>query len=265
MPRNDRRARAIEHFVRSWRSGERSAAAFAATFFAPDVQLAVGGETFSGADAVAERIGGLWAMTAVYAQGEWTRPQIAGNEGTVGATFPHLASPASVTLRFRFDDAGRVLHVEEQIAAAPARKLTTIPDDVRWAINGALAAGTPMTFAHVDDDGSPALSLRGSVQVYDDTTLCLWVRNPASGIVRAIRAGRPVSLLYRYSPKRFTLVIRGRGEVVADPQLRDEIFEIVPEVEKYHVPQRTGEAILVHVDRINGNTPSGPLSIAPER
>jgi len=265
MPQTDARHRAIHHFVRAWRTGERTAAAHAASFFAPDVSLVVGGQRTTGAAAVADRIGGLWPQTGVYAQGEWTTPEVTGNEGRVSAVFPHLASPASVTLQFRFDAEGRVAHVEESVVAAAPRKLASIPDDVRAAIDGALANNTPMTFAHNGEDGYPTLSLRGSVQVYDGSTLCMWVRNPESSIVRAIRAGSPLSLLYRNSAKRFTLVVRGKGEIVEDAAARDEIFERVPEVEKYHVPARTGAAVLIHVERINGNTPTGGLTVVPER
>ena len=249
MSLNDRRTRAVTHFVRSLRSGETTTVEPAAAAFAPGIVYHPGGETFNGPAAVAARLTGQWAFTPVFAQGDWSLPQANGDGARVTATFPHLgASPDDYTLAFTFDDADRIVTVRETFVMNPPKQFDAMPDHVRAAINGALANNTPMSVAYVGDDGAPSLSLRGSVQVYSPTELCIWVRNAESGFVRAIRAHRPVSLLYRNSAKRMTLTIRGQAEVVEDAR-RDEIWACSPEVEKRHDTGRKGAAVLIRIER----------------
>lgn len=266
MPLNERRNWAVNHFIRSLRTGEASAVEHAATFFGSEVVFRAGGEEFTGPDAVAARLLGQWALTPVFAQGEWSPAQEIPDGARVTAVFPHLgAAPTDYTLTFRFDNADRIAGVDETMTSASPAKLDAMPDDVRAAINGALANGTPMVVAYVGDDGAPSLSLRGSVQVHGPAELCIWARNAESGFIRAIRAKRPISLLYRNSAKRMTLTIRGQAEVIEDTLRRDEIYALSPEVEKRHDTARTGVAVLVRIERLGGTTPRGPILVVPER
>jgi Pyridoxamine 5'-phosphate oxidase len=120
---------------------------------------------------------------------------------------------------------------------------------------------TPMVLACVDDEGEPSLSLRGSVQGHSPTQLCLWVRNADSGLIRAIRADRPLSFLYRNSPSRMTLTIKGRGKVIGDESLRRRIFDMSTEVEQRHDTAMTGAAVVVDVWRIHGTSLRGPVLV----
>jgi hypothetical protein len=120
-----------------------------------------------------------------------------------------------------------------------------------------------MVLAYVDDQGAPSLSLRGSVQVWSDTELCAWLRDAASGLVRAVNAGRPLSLLYRDSATRTTLVIKGRGTIAADAGTRSRVYRLAPEVEQTHDVARRGAALLIRVERIAGTHPDGPVLIEP--
>lgn len=120
-----------------------------------------------------------------------------------------------------------------------------------------------MVLSYVDDDGYPALSLRGSVQVWTPTSLCAWIRDARSGLVRAVRAGRPLGLLYRDSATRTTLVIRGRGSIAEDEVTRERVFRCVPEVEQTHDVARRGAALIIAVERIGGTHPRGNLLIEP--
>jgi hypothetical protein len=49
--------------------------------------------------------------------------------------------------------------------------------EIRDAVNGALANGTPVVVAYVDARGQPRLSFRGSTQVFSDDQFAIWVRN----------------------------------------------------------------------------------------
>jgi hypothetical protein len=260
---NENRRAAVDAVVRSLRTGEHSAAIVAAKFLAPGIVMNANGTELKTRDAVVDRITGQWAFTPVLAQAEWSLPE-GGNESVrVTAEFPGLgAAPSDYSLTLFFDDHDLVGRIEEKYSfRMTSEPVDHMPAHVCTAINRALANQTPMVLAYVDDQGTPALSLRGSVQVYSPTQLCLWVRNANSGLIRAIRADRPLSLLYRNSSMRTTLTIRGRGKVIEDDGLRRRIFDISPEVEQRHDTAMSGAAVVVDVSRIHGTSPKGPVLV----
>jgi hypothetical protein len=107
------------------------------------------------------------------------------------------------------------------------------------------------------------LSLRGSVVVYSDSRLALWVRNPAGGLVGAVAERPGLSLLYRDSRTRTTLIVRGQGHIESDPAVRERVFELTPEVEQLHDVTRRGVALIVDVTEIRGTSPTGTILIRP--
>ena len=42
-----------------------------------------------------------------------------------------------------------------------------------------------------------------------------------------------------------------------DPEVRDRVWELMPEVEQRHDLDRTGAALIIEVDRLMGSTPRG--------
>jgi hypothetical protein len=262
-PVSEPRRAAVDAVVRSIRTGEHSASLVAAKFLAPDIVLNANGIEIRDRAAVIDRMTGQWAFTPVLAQGEWSLPENAGEKVRVGAEFPGLgAAPRDYSLTFWFDG-DLISRIDEKYSfQVTAEPVDHMPAHVRTAINRALANQTPMVLAYVDENGAPSLSLRGSVQVYSPTRLCLWVRNPRSRLIASIRAQRPLSFLYRNSPSRTTLTIQGRGKLVEDPKIRRQIFDLLPEVEQRHDPAMAGAAVLVDVVRIHGTSPKGPVSVA---
>lgn len=262
-PVSERRRAAVEAVVRSIRTAEYSAALLAAKFLAPNVVLNANGLEVTNRNAVIDRITGQWAFTPVLAQGEWSLPENVGENVRVSAEFPGLgAAPSDYSLTFWFDDSDLISRIDEKYSfKLTAEPVDHMPAHVRTAINRALANQTPMVLAYVDENGAPSLSLRGSVQVYSPTQLCLWVRNPRGGLIASIRAQRPLSFLYRNSPSRTTLTIRGRGKLVDDPEIRREIFDLSPEVEQRHDPAMAGAAVIVDVSRVQGTSPQGPVLV----
>jgi hypothetical protein len=128
-------------------------------------------------------------------------------------------------------------------------------------INNALANGTPMVTAYTGEDGSPQLSLRGSIQVLTPTQLCAWLRSAEGGLNRALATNPQISMLYRDSRTRSTLIIKGNGRIEDDPALRDQIFELTPEVEQLHDPDRNGAALIIDVTSVRGGTPRGGVNV----
>jgi hypothetical protein len=262
---SERRTDAGEAFVRALRTGELAAVRALEAMLAPAVVFRTGGNEVAGREAVAARVTGQWVLTPVFSQGEWSLPEAVPEGIRITGTFAAVgAAPKSYALTFAFDDADRIVSIDEAVTPfPPATPVDHLPPAVRGAINGALANGTPMVVGYTGEDGAPVLSLRGSVQVYGPSALCFWARNAKSGLVAAARNGQTLSLLYRNSAKRITLVIRGRGEVADDAATRERVFALLPEAEQRHDLAQNGVAVIVRIERLQGMTPGGPVLVVP--
>lgn len=265
MSDSARRVIAAAAYIRALRSGEGSAAMRAEPFLADDVVLTVGQSETKGKAAVVAHITGAWPNTPVYLMGGWSEPSEVGDAVIVEAEFPPLGAGAERgTVTFGFDQDDRISSVTEvyQNSARP-EATKEIPLVAKGLINSALANGTPMVVAYVDEDGTPQLSLRGSTQVFSPTQLCIWLRSPEGGLTKALASNPTISLLYRDSRSRTTLVIKGRGRIATDENTRDRVFELVPEVEQMHDPKRTGAALIIDVTEMRGGTPKGAVLVQP--
>jgi hypothetical protein len=254
------RTQAAEAYIKALRTGEPSATQAASQYLADDVVLATGNDEISGHANVLKRITGQWPLTPVFQYAGFGAPQ--ESNGTVkleGDLPPMGAAPQKITLAFTFDG-DKIKRIEQSQQAAGPIQSETIPGFVRGIINGALNNGTPMCVAYVDENGQPTQSLRGSTQVYSDTQLCIWVRNADGGIVRAMSSGNNrLSLLYRDSKVRTTLIIQGRGHVETDPSVRDRVYQLAPEVEQNHDVAHKGAALIIDVTSLAGTTVRGPV------
>ena len=132
-----------------------------------------------------------------------------------------------------------------------------LTDEIRDAVNGALANGTPVVVAYVDERGQPRLSFRGSTQVFADDQLAIWARNPQGGLPGALTSNPRVSLLYRSTQPRMLLVFEGRGRVEHIEATRTTVYERSPEPERTADPERRGVAVIIDLDRVAGFTPAG--------
>jgi hypothetical protein len=257
------RTQAAEAYVKALRTGEPSATQQASHYLADDVVLATAQGEVSGHDNVLQRITGQWPLTPVFQLSGFSQPREEGETVKVDAEMPPLgAAPRTVNLTFSFNGNGKISRIEQQQEAAPPQPASQqIPGYVRGIINGALANGTPMVVAYTDEQGQPVLSLRGSTQVYSDTQLCIWVRNAEGGIVKTMARNPRLSLLYRDSKSRTTLIIQGQGHVETDPETRERVFQLSPEVEQNHDPGRKGAALIIDVTSLGGSTVRGMVKV----
>lgn len=259
------RTQAAEAYIKALRTGEPSATQAAGDVLADNVVLVTAQGEVSGRANVVQRITGQWPLTPVYQQAGFASPREDGRSLVVEGELPPLgAAPRSVRLTFAFDGDDRITRVEQhQEMAPPQPQASTIPGFVRGIINGALNNGTPMVVAYTDEHGQPVLSLRGSVQVYGDTQLCIWVRNAEGGIINAMSRNPRLSLLYRDSKTRTTLIIQGTGRVDISPEVRERVFALSPEVEQNHDRDRKGAALIIDVTSLAGTTQRGAVKVAP--
>ena len=261
----NKRIQGAEAYVLSMRTGEIPAVEQARKYLAPDVKLTGAtvwgrqGATVEGREDVLYRITGVWPNTPVYVKGFWSEPKEEGDKVKVSATFPAMgAAPSAVNLTFSYNSDDLINQVDQEIIPQSRPEQTsTIPDSARGLINSALANDTPMTVAYVDEDGTPNLSLRGSVQVYSPTQLSIWVRNKEGGMPKAIAKNPNVGLLYRDSKTRSTVVVKGRAHIEDDPEVCDRVWNLIPDVEQKHETREPGCAMIIDILSLTGGTPKG--------
>jgi hypothetical protein len=160
---------------------------------------------------------------------------------------------------------GRVARVGQQLllpAKPPPASALVLPGDLRAVIDGALLAGRPMILTHVDEQGWPVLSFRGSTQVFSDDQLAIWVRNAQGGLIRSIAKNPWVALMYRDQQAKATYQFRGKAWVSDHPQVRGKVYEASPKPERDHDFATLGAAMIIdleHVEGYAGLTPAGPI------
>ena len=142
--------------------------------------------------------------------------------------------------------------------AAPAQPIV-LPEGLKRRIDQALAERHPMLVSHVDPQGQPVLTFRGSVQTFSDDQLALWVRSPEGGFVQSIRLNPRIALMYRDEEAKATYHFQGRARVSAEPAHRHTIFERAHPAERAHDFAMLGVAVIVDLDRVEGYAGLGPM------
>ncbi|MBO0683664.1 MAG: pyridoxamine 5'-phosphate oxidase family protein [Candidatus Dormibacteraeota bacterium] len=185
---------------------------------------------------------------------EWSEPELDTEVAMVEGKLPPGMPFAAMSFRFRLDAAGKITRVEQRSVAGPPPPFTelALTDDIKSAVNGALANGTPMLLSYVDSQGSPHLSFRGSTQVYSDDQLAVWVRDPEGGVLGAVATNPRVAMLYRDPKTRRSYQFAGRAHVAEDPAVVDRVYACTPELERNMDAQRRGRALIIDLDRVEG-------------
>ena len=263
---SDKRVQAAEAFTQSVRTGERIASKYLEPHLAEDVVLDTGREQVSGKAAVLERVSGVWPSTSIYYQGGWSAPQADGDALKVTGTFPALgAAPLGMNLTFSFNAQGQIKNVkQEMITGGPPQTVDEIPPHVIGQVDGALANGTPICVCYVDETGQPQQSLRGSTVIYSPTQVAIWLRQAEGGLTKALATNDKLSLLYRDSKTRSTVIFQGRGHIATDEETRRRVYEMTPEVEQFHDTGRKGAALIIDVTRMQAGGPKGNYRMTRE-
>ncbi len=129
--------------------------------------------------------------------------------------------------------------------------------DIASAIDGAALRGSQLSLAYVRDDGSPAVSFRGSAHVHGPQELAIWARKQDSGLAAAIAQRPRVSLVFFEvgGPGPMYLQIEGRARLA--PELNDEVYGAIIEGEQKQDPDRNGVAVIIDVDTVVGSGAEG--------
>jgi hypothetical protein len=126
---------------------------------------------------------------------------------------------------------------------------------LKETINTALERGRMLSVAYVSPEGKPEISFRGSLQAYSDTQLAIWVRNPDSGILKAVRAGHAdIAILYgELSPQsKAFLTFHGRGHIDNAEAVRRAVYGNAPKLEQDLDKEQKGIPLIIDLERVDG-------------
>ena len=122
-------------------------------------------------------------------------------------------------------------------------------EEMRDLLNNALAEGFPCFLGTASKDGVPQISMKGSVAVFDDDTLCYWERAKRSALEN-VGDNPNVVIFYRNPGKRINWRIHGIAAINESGEKRDRVLSLTPQAELDRDPDLVGVAVLVKVDKI---------------
>jgi hypothetical protein len=122
-------------------------------------------------------------------------------------------------------------------------------------VNTALERGRMLSVAYVSPEGKPEISFRGSLQAYSDTQLAIWVRNPESGILKAVRAGRThIAILYgeASAQSKAFVTFHGSGRIDNSEAVRRTVYGNAPKGEQGLDKEQKGVPLLIDLESVAG-------------
>lgn len=151
-----------------------------------------------------------------------------------------------------------------QVETLTELKLTP---EIKKLINEAYVPNDfPIIMAHVDEQGRPGASYRGSVIAFSDTQIGVWARHADGATVKAIEKNPNVTLVYRepspdHGRSRAVITFRGRARVDGSEAARRAVYDNMPQRERDADPEMLGVAIIVDLDSVEGFMPGYRLQM----
>ncbi len=122
-------------------------------------------------------------------------------------------------------------------------------------IDRAAADGVVCLLGTADGAGSPQISPKGSVMVFDAGRLAYWERAGRTALEN-LKVNSKVVVYYRNSakteqfPRGAVWRFYGTAEVLTEGAERDEVYERSIPGEREKDPDKTGAAVMIRVERI---------------
>lgn len=132
-----------------------------------------------------------------------------------------------------------------------------LTDQMREEIDPALAHGCPCLVATVSPDGVPNVGFKGSMMVFDDTSLAYWER-VFQGTLANVAENPNVMILFRNPSTRAAWRFVGKATVHKEGPLREQVMARTVPAELERDPERKGYAVIVQVEKVlplSGQTP----------
>ena len=255
------RVELVKSFVKSLKPSSDGAVKPRADLLAEDATF-VALITLSGRDAVIERMSGD-KTGRVYREATWGEPEKYGEALKITGRTPPGSALGGAVLVFHFkgDKISVIQHQPIPGAPMPASEVKLSPE-LKALVNNALVTRHPMLIAYVDESGQPVVSFRGSTQTFSDDQLAIWIRNADGKLLRSIAKNPKVAFMYRNEDTKETFQFQGRARVATGEAERNKVYDNAPEVERAHDFARTGVALIIDLDLVEGwfgLTPDGPI------
>jgi uncharacterized protein len=132
-----------------------------------------------------------------------------------------------------------------------------LTDQMRQEIDTALAKGCPCVVATVSADGVPNVGYKGSVMVFDDTSLAYWERTH-QGTLANVEVNPNVMVLFRNPSTRAAWRFVGQATVYKEGAQREQVMARTVPAELDRDPERKGYAVIIAVEKVlplGGQTP----------
>jgi len=129
--------------------------------------------------------------------------------------------------------------------------------EIKELVNNGLTSGHPLLLAAVSAQNKPILSYRGSIQVYSDGQLGVWIRKTTGSTIEAIKSNPNIAMMYRSSTTPLLQFI-GTARITTDEAERNRVFENAPEREQKSDLERKGLAVIIDLEKVEGVLKTGP-------
>jgi predicted pyridoxine 5'-phosphate oxidase superfamily flavin-nucleotide-binding protein len=132
-----------------------------------------------------------------------------------------------------------------------------LTDQMRREIDPALAQGCPCVVATVSQDGFPNVGYKGSMMVFDETSLAYWERT-LQGTLANLEANPHVMVLFRNPTTRAAWRFLGTATVHTAGAVREQVMARTVPAELERDPERKGAAVIIAVEKVlplSGQTP----------
>lgn len=132
-----------------------------------------------------------------------------------------------------------------------------LTDQMRKEIDTALEQGCPCLIATISEDGLPNIGYKGSMMVFDDTSLAYWERT-LQGTLANIEANPNVMVLFRNPTTRAAWRFLGKATLHKEGAAREQVMARTVPAELERDPDRKGYGVIIVVDKVlplSGQTP----------
>jgi len=155
---------------------------------------------------------------------------------------------------------GAIAMVQQQKTPPPPPQALplNISTELKTMINNALVEKHPILMAYCDLENQPVQTFRGSLQVFNDTQLAMWIRSPQGSFIQSIQKNPKVSFMYRNEDTKATYSIQGKARVSHDEKDRAIVYGQCALAEQDHDFAQIGVVVLVDLEKIEGYSGIGP-------
>lgn len=127
--------------------------------------------------------------------------------------------------------------------------MIALTDEMRNAVNNALANGVPCVLASVSAAGEPDIGYKGSMMIFDNESLAYWERTRRQHLKNVLENPKVV-VLFRDPKSRVNWRFHGTATVHQEGALRDQVMARTVPAELEKDPDRKGAGVIIRVDRV---------------